>query len=86
MTDGNQILDASFDFSVVDSNSLMFVFKHAPEVVKELHGNPELSLDTVNQSDSETWKVLSYAFVSLRPDEMWLYFMYFVNYKNINSH
>ncbi|KAK6116593.1 hypothetical protein DH2020_049699 [Rehmannia glutinosa] len=54
--DANQILGASYDFAVVDSNSLMFVFKHAPEVVKELHGNRELSFDTVNQSDFETWK------------------------------
>ncbi|KAL7110076.1 hypothetical protein ACP275_05G002500 [Erythranthe tilingii] len=54
--DSNQILDASFDFAVVDSNSLMFVFEHAPEVAKELHGNRELSFDTVKQSDLETWK------------------------------
>ncbi|GER56068.1 Zn-dependent exopeptidases superfamily protein [Striga asiatica] len=52
----NQISDASFDFAVVDSNSLMFVFKHAPEAAKELHGNHELSFDTVHQSDFETWK------------------------------
>ncbi|KAL8550695.1 hypothetical protein ACS0TY_009194 [Phlomoides rotata] len=55
-TDANQILGASFDFAVVDSNSLMFVFKHAPEVAKELRGNQELSFDTVIQSDFETWK------------------------------
>ncbi|KAK4423941.1 60S ribosomal protein L17-2 [Sesamum alatum] len=53
--DANQILDVSFDFAVVDSNSLMFVFKHAPEVVKKVHGNRELSFDTANQSDPETW-------------------------------
>ncbi|KAL0408491.1 UNVERIFIED_CONTAM: Endoplasmic reticulum metallopeptidase 1 [Sesamum radiatum] len=51
----NQILDVSFDFAVVDSNSLMFVFKHAPEVVKKVHGNRELSFVTANQSDPETW-------------------------------
>ncbi|KAL2233718.1 UNVERIFIED_CONTAM: 60S ribosomal protein L17-2 [Sesamum indicum] len=51
----NQILDVSFDFAVVDSNSLMFVFKHAPEVVKKVHGNRELSFDTANQSGPETW-------------------------------
>ncbi|GFP88377.1 endoplasmic reticulum metallopeptidase 1 [Phtheirospermum japonicum] len=54
--DANQILDASYDFAVVDSNSMMFVFKHAPEAVKELHGNRELSFDTVKRSDLETWK------------------------------
>ncbi|KAL0447250.1 UNVERIFIED_CONTAM: Endoplasmic reticulum metallopeptidase 1 [Sesamum latifolium] len=51
----NQILDVSFDFAVVDSNSLMFVFKHAPEVVKKVHGSRELSFVTANQSDPETW-------------------------------
>ncbi|KAG8383293.1 hypothetical protein BUALT_Bualt05G0169600 [Buddleja alternifolia] len=54
--DPNQILDASFDFAVVDSNSLLFVFKHAPEAVKKVHGSQELSFDTVNQSHIETWK------------------------------
>ncbi|KAL6505422.1 hypothetical protein OROHE_022801 [Orobanche hederae] len=54
--DANQVVDASYDFAVVDSNSLMFVFKHAPEVVKELHGKRELSFATVNQSHLETWK------------------------------
>ncbi|PIN05600.1 Aminopeptidases of the M20 family [Handroanthus impetiginosus] len=54
--DANQILEASFDFAVVDSNSLMFVFNHAPEVAKELYGDQELSFDTVNHSDFETWK------------------------------
>lgn len=63
LTDANQIFGASFDFAVVDSNSLMFVFKHSPEVVKELHGNQELSFDTVIQSDFETWKVLSNLYV-----------------------
>ncbi|KAL0372279.1 UNVERIFIED_CONTAM: Endoplasmic reticulum metallopeptidase 1 [Sesamum calycinum] len=51
----NQILDVSFDFAVVDSNSLMFVFKHAPEAVKKVHGNRELSFVTANHSDPETW-------------------------------
>ncbi|XP_022887666.1 endoplasmic reticulum metallopeptidase 1 [Olea europaea var. sylvestris] len=53
--DVDQILDASYDFSVVDSNSLLFVFKHAPEVAKELYINSELKFDTVNQSQHERW-------------------------------
>lgn len=56
-TGANQILDTSFDFAVVDSNSLLFVFKHAPEVVKELHVNSDISFSTSNQSHFETWKV-----------------------------
>ncbi|XP_073130207.1 uncharacterized protein [Henckelia pumila] len=55
-TDANHILEANFDFAVVDSNSLMFVFKHAPAAVKELHANPEISFDTVNQSNFQRWK------------------------------
>ncbi|KAH6768992.1 Zn-dependent exopeptidases superfamily protein [Perilla frutescens var. frutescens] len=53
--DADQVSGASFDFAVVDSNSLMFVFNHAPEVAKELHGDKELSFDTVLQSDIQTW-------------------------------
>ncbi|KAL3511429.1 hypothetical protein ACH5RR_030830 [Cinchona calisaya] len=52
---GSHIEDSSYDFSVVDSNSLLFVFKHAPEVARELHIDSELSFDTVNQSLQETW-------------------------------
>ncbi|KAL3818686.1 hypothetical protein ACJIZ3_004591 [Penstemon smallii] len=54
--EANQISEASFEFSVVDSNSLMFVFKHASEALKELNVNPDISFDTVNQSHLETWK------------------------------
>ncbi|EPS72840.1 hypothetical protein M569_01917, partial [Genlisea aurea] len=56
--DSSQISGTSFDLAVVDSNSLSFVFKHAPRVVKALHGNREMSLETVPYSDSKTWKGL----------------------------
>lgn len=52
----NQISNASYDFSVTDSNSLMFVFKHAPELAKELHGSKELSVHTISPSSFDTWK------------------------------
>ncbi|KAG9147643.1 hypothetical protein Leryth_015725 [Lithospermum erythrorhizon] len=55
VADGGQILESSYDFSVVDSNSLIFVFKNAPDVAKELDVNPELSLDDFNQSHVENW-------------------------------
>ncbi|OMO88172.1 Peptidase M28 [Corchorus olitorius] len=57
-TDGNQIVDSSYDFSVVDSNSLLFLFKYAPEVAKELHIGPEFSFDTANMSNQQTFMAL----------------------------
>ncbi|XP_047981565.1 endoplasmic reticulum metallopeptidase 1 isoform X1 [Salvia hispanica] len=53
--DADQVLEVSFDFAVVDSNSLMFVFHHAPDVVKELYGDKELSFDTVPESNTQRW-------------------------------
>lgn len=57
MTDANQVVESSYDFSVVDSNSLLFLFKHAPEVAKELHISSELSFETAKLSHRETWMV-----------------------------
>ncbi|KAF9603827.1 hypothetical protein IFM89_038010 [Coptis chinensis] len=57
-SDAVQILDSSFDLSVVDSNSLRFVFKHAPEVAKELQIGSELSLENIKHSHQGTWMVL----------------------------
>lgn len=51
----SHIDDCSYDFSVVDSNSLLFVFKHAPEVARELHIDSESSFDAINLSMQETW-------------------------------
>ncbi|KAG6405705.1 hypothetical protein SASPL_133297 [Salvia splendens] len=53
--DADQVSEVSFDFAVVDSNSLMFVFHHAPDVVKELYGDKELSFDTVPESNTQRW-------------------------------
>lgn len=50
-------MDSSYDFSVVDSNPLDFVFKHAPEVAKELKIGSELSFGTTNLSSREDWMV-----------------------------
>ncbi|KAG5521849.1 hypothetical protein RHGRI_034169 [Rhododendron griersonianum] len=57
-TDAGRILDSSYDFSVVDSNSLNFVFKHAPEVAKELKIGSELSFGTTNLSSREDWMAI----------------------------
>ncbi|XP_021281761.1 endoplasmic reticulum metallopeptidase 1 [Herrania umbratica] len=56
--DANQVVDSSYDFSVVDSNSLPFLFKYAPEVAKELHIGPEFSFDTANMSSQQTFMAL----------------------------
>ncbi|PSS26958.1 Endoplasmic reticulum metallopeptidase [Actinidia chinensis var. chinensis] len=56
--DAGRILDSSYEFSVVDSNSLFFVFKHAPEVAKELQIGSELSFRTANLSHQENWMAL----------------------------
>lgn len=50
-------MDSSFDFSVLDSNNLLFLFKHAPEVAKELHIGSDLFFDSFNQSHRESWMV-----------------------------
>lgn len=57
LTDANRILDSSYDFSIVDSNSLLFVFKYAPEVAKDLHVGTDFSFKTANMSHRETWMV-----------------------------
>ncbi|MCD9642028.1 hypothetical protein HAX54_028617 [Datura stramonium] len=51
----SQIMETTYDFAVVDSNTLPFVFKHAPEVANTLHINTELSFDAVKQSHQEDW-------------------------------
>ena len=55
--ESNQVVDCSYDFAVVDSNSLLFLFKHAPEVAKELQISPEFSFETATFSHRENWMV-----------------------------
>ncbi|GMN49226.1 hypothetical protein TIFTF001_018385 [Ficus carica] len=57
-SDLNQVIDSSYDLAVVDSNSLLFLFKHAPEVAKELKIGPEFSFETAKLSHRETWMAL----------------------------
>ncbi|KAM7464735.1 hypothetical protein LguiA_032856 [Lonicera macranthoides] len=56
--DAGQIVESSFDFSVLDSNNLLFLFKHAPEVAKELHIGSDLFFDSFNQSHRESWMIM----------------------------
>ncbi|KAA8533304.1 hypothetical protein F0562_033163 [Nyssa sinensis] len=56
--DAEQIVDSSYDFTVVDSNYLPFLFKHAPEVAKELHIGSNFSFETTDQFHRQTWMAL----------------------------
>lgn len=59
LTGASKIMETTYDFAVVDSNTLPFVFKHAPEVANTLHINTELSFDAVKQSHQEEWMVVT---------------------------
>uniref|UniRef100_A0A5B6ZB01 Putative endoplasmic reticulum metallopeptidase 1 n=1 Tax=Davidia involucrata TaxID=16924 RepID=A0A5B6ZB01_DAVIN len=56
--DAEHIVDSSYDFTVVDSNYLPFLFKQAPEVAKELHIGSDLSFEITDQFHQETWMAL----------------------------
>lgn len=83
--DAMQIVDCSYDFSVVDSNSLGFLLKNAPEVAKELDFVSEMSFNSTNQSSRETWMALlpvSFMFsrrlkFPARSDDMLKHYRYF---------
>jgi hypothetical protein len=53
-------VDSTYDLTVVDSNSLPFVFKYAPEVANKLQISSELSFETATLSHRETWMVCDY--------------------------
>lgn len=57
MADGNQVVESSYDLAVVDPNSMLFLFKHAPEVAKGLDVGSEFSLETATVTQPETWMV-----------------------------
>ncbi|XP_050206682.1 uncharacterized protein LOC126656209 [Mercurialis annua] len=56
--DANKVLDCSYDFSVVDSNSLLFLFKYAPDVAEDLHISSNFSSETATLSHPGTWLAL----------------------------
>lgn len=56
--DASRIVESSYDLSVVDSNSLFFIFKYVPEVARELHVDSKSSYETINQSHRETWNAI----------------------------
>ncbi|CAD6225992.1 unnamed protein product [Miscanthus lutarioriparius] len=58
VTDGNNVIDSSYGFSVVDSNSLEFLFNNAPEAARWLKDNSELSFEEEYRSDRSSWLAL----------------------------
>ncbi|XP_047323769.1 endoplasmic reticulum metallopeptidase 1 [Impatiens glandulifera] len=56
--DGSRIVDSSYEFAVVDSNSLLFVLKHAPLVAKELDISQNLSFESAHFSYQENWMAI----------------------------
>ncbi|XP_020090574.1 endoplasmic reticulum metallopeptidase 1-like [Ananas comosus] len=57
-TGASTIVDSSYEFSVVDANSLAFTFNNAPEVAKFLRSNSELSYEEKYHSDRSSWVAL----------------------------
>lgn len=55
--DASTVVDSSYEFSVVDANSLAFTFNNAPEVAKFLRSNSELSYEQKYHSDRSSWVV-----------------------------
>jgi hypothetical protein len=55
VTDANIILESNYGFSVVDANSLEFLFENAPDAAKWLKDNSELSFEEKYRSDRSTW-------------------------------
>ncbi|XP_012085666.1 endoplasmic reticulum metallopeptidase 1 isoform X2 [Jatropha curcas] len=92
--DGNRVVNSSYDFSVVDSNSLLFLFKHVPEVAKALHVGPDFSFQTANISHRNTWMALfpvSHLFsrslkFAAKKDDVMKQYRYFPNLSTYKPH
>ncbi|KAF5746446.1 endoplasmic reticulum metallopeptidase 1 isoform X1 [Tripterygium wilfordii] len=93
-TDANRVVDSSYEFAVVDSNSLSFVFKYAPEAAKEIHINSEFSFETANMSQRANWMAiypLSFLFsrslkFPARSDDMLKRYRYLPHLSNYKPH
>lgn len=55
MAGSSEIVEATYDFSVVDSNSLLFLFRHAPEVARELKVPTDFSFQDAMMSERHNW-------------------------------
>ncbi|EEE66994.1 hypothetical protein OsJ_23904 [Oryza sativa Japonica Group] len=58
VTDANSIVESHYGFSVVDANSLEFLFNNAPEAAKWLKDNSLLSFEEKYHSDRSSWLAL----------------------------
>ncbi|KAJ1401969.1 Peptidase M28 [Sesbania bispinosa] len=54
----SQIVESTYDFSVTDSNSLLFLFKYSPEVAKKLNVTSEFSFESASLSKRQDWMAL----------------------------
>ncbi|CAL0306366.1 unnamed protein product [Lupinus luteus] len=54
----SQIMESTYDFSVTDSNSLLFLFQHAPEVAKELNVTSDFSIESALVSQRQDWMAI----------------------------
>ncbi|XP_050898371.1 uncharacterized protein LOC127105245 isoform X2 [Lathyrus oleraceus] len=54
----SQITESTYDFSVLDSNSLQFLFKHSPEAAEILNVTSEFSFESASRSNRHDWMVL----------------------------
>ncbi|KAL5055448.1 hypothetical protein RYX36_036130 [Vicia faba] len=54
----SQITESTYDFSVLDSNSLQFLFKHSPEAAEILKVTSEFSFKSASRSNRHDWMVL----------------------------
>ncbi|XP_058731795.1 uncharacterized protein LOC131603496 isoform X1 [Vicia villosa] len=54
----SHITESTYDFSVLDSNSLQFLFKHSPEAAEILNVTSKFSFESASQSKRHDWMVL----------------------------
>ncbi|XP_057751017.1 uncharacterized protein LOC130969357 [Arachis stenosperma] len=54
----NRIVESTYDFAVTDSNSLLFLFKNAPELAKELNVPSEFSFESASLSKRQDWMAI----------------------------
>ena len=60
MAGSSEIVEATYDFSVVDSNSLLFLFRHAPEVARELKVPTDFSFQDATADFLNLDKLIKY--------------------------
>ncbi|KAE9603054.1 putative peptidase M28 [Lupinus albus] len=51
----SQIMESTYDLSVTDSNSILFLFQHASEVAKELNVTSDFSIESAWASQRQDW-------------------------------